>query len=309
MCCLLMVGHQTAEAEDFDDLFEEPEPEKECPEGTTLNADNECVEKKAEEPPAEDTEETEETEQLEEPEEDRPILESALSETSVKRVVVAVHAGAAVGNVDRSYDTRVGFWEDGESVFDVYEYDAFVSGTGAMFGLSLGYAYSPRMETSIYAGIVLGQQELSTGWEMQENGQIIDSSELEYDPVPLMSGHFEPRLKWYFLSGRPVRPYALAGGYIRIFDGYVVPDVYNNSGSVSVDYSDRPAGLHYGVTTGGGVVFQNTDGAGIFMEVPWTYILNSAVHERSRQLLLDVPQRPSPSSILTGVKIGMAFRF
>ena len=218
-------------------------------------------------------------------------------------VMVELHAGLALGDISRSYDTRIGYAEDATTIFDIYEYDTFFPGTGSMLGGAIGYAPLWWLEMSLYGGVLIGQKELSTGWEQQDvDGQIIDSYE-DNQIVMGVSGHIEPRLRIYFLPTGPVKPYGLVGSYIRIYDSYNVPD------AVNVDYSDMPGGVHYGVTAGPGLAFDSAGPVGVFMEVPWTYVLNQQVYSQTLELINDVPTRPQHSNQVVGIKVGMNLRF
>ena len=106
----------TSFAEDFDDLFESSEKEKECPEGTELNEEDECVkeEAEAESPKAEDVFEEAETETTgpepkdafeegetnEEPAfaEKKEAVEPREAETDFGRATIDVGVGSIVNN-------------------------------------------------------------------------------------------------------------------------------------------------------------------------------------------------------------------
>ena len=81
-------------------------------------------------------------------------------------------------------------------------------------------------------------------------------------------------------------------------------------GSLQPWYKTRqPWGLHYGVTAGGGFAFDSAGPVGVFVEVPWTYVINQVPYEKGSQLIQDVPERPGNSNQVVGIKLGMALRF
>lgn len=230
-----------------------------------------------------------------------------------KNVLFELHAGLALGDVARSYDTRVGYLPNAQSIFDIYEYDTFFPGTGTMVGGAIGFAPTWWMELSMYGGVIIAQKELSTGWEMQDTDGSVLQSDSFTQVVSSVSGHLEPRIRLYPTASGPIKPYALVGGYFRIYDAYVVPD------APTVNYSNQPGGMHYGITTGGGLAFDSAGPVGVFLELPWTYVLNQAPYERS--VLLDdnykegdpyvrgTPERPPYSKQILGLKMGMTLRF
>ena len=230
-----------------------------------------------------------------------------------KNVLFELHAGLALGDVARSYDTRVGFLPDAETIFDIYEYDTFFPGTGTMVGGAIGYAPLWWMELSLYGGVIIGQKELSTGWQMQDSDGSILQEDSFQQVVTSVSGHIEPRMRLYALPSGPIKPYALLGAYFRLYDSYTVPD------APTVNYSNQPGGLHYGVTTGGGLAFDSAGPVGVFLEVPWTYVINQQPYERSVLLedsyaegdpyVRGTPDRPPYYKQVLGLKMGMTLRF
>jgi len=230
-----------------------------------------------------------------------------------KNVLFELHAGLALGDVARSYDTRVGFLPDAQTIFDIYEYETFFPGTGTMLGGAIGFAPTWWMELSLYGGAIIAQKELSTGWQMQDSDGSILQEDSFQQVVTTVSGHIEPRVRLYALPSGPVKPYALVGGYFRLYDSYTVPD------APTVNYSNQPGGLHYGVTAGGGLAFDSAGPVGVFLEVPWTYVINQTPYERS--VLLDenyvdgdpyvrgTPSKPPYFKQVVGLKMGMTLRF
>ncbi len=230
-----------------------------------------------------------------------------------QNVTFELHAGLALGDVARSYDTRVGFLPDAETIFDIYEYDTFFPGTGTMVGGAIGFSPLWWLELGVYGGAIIAPKELSTGWQMQDSdGKVLQDDDFQ-QVVSSVSGHIEPRIRLYTVPSGPIKPYALVGGYFRIYDSYTVPD------APTVNYSNQPGGLHYGVTAGGGLAFDSAGPVGVFLEVPWTYVLNQTPYERS--ILLEdsyqegdpyvrgTPDRPPYSKQVVAIKMGMSLRF
>jgi hypothetical protein len=231
-----------------------------------------------------------------------------------KNVSLEMHAGLALLDVARSYDTRIGYKPDATSVFDIYEYDTFFPGYGAMLGGAIAHAFTWWLEIGIYGGVIIAPKKLSTGWEMQDSdGTVLQSDDFQ-QTVTSISGHIEPlKTRIYMLPSGPIKPYVMVAPYLRLYDEYIVPD------APTVDYGNQPGGLHYGVTTGGGLAFDSTGPVGVFLELPWTYVFNQTPYDRMtdpaysnvqiEQFIKDTPERPGYTKQVMGVKMGMSLRF
>lgn len=227
-------------------------------------------------------------------------------------VIVEMQAGLALGDVDRSYDTRLGFYPNAVDVFDIYEYETFKPGTGSMLGGAIGFAPLWWLEFSLYGGVILSQKSFSRGWEVQSlDGQVTQNDE-DYDSVIAVTGHIEPRIRLYTLPSGPVKPYALLGAYMRVYDPYIIKD------NPPVNYANQPGGWHYGFTTGGGVAFDSAGPVGVFIEVPWSYVMNQEVHKTGNVFnadyqnglyIKDIPQAPTNTNQVVGINVGMNLRF
>ena len=226
----------------------------------------------------------------------------------VDNVSVEMHAGLGIGDVSRSYDSRVGFRQDAETVFDVYEYDTFMLDNGPMFGGSIYYAPFWWMDFGVYGGVIIGKSKGSLGWEQQSfEGQMLEKESVpqtcQGSPCPNFQGHIEPRVRFFLSPAGSVKPYLLGGALFRIYAPLLVNDW------PTVRFADRPNGTHYGVTTGFGMAFDSTSPVGVFFEIPWSYIFNHVPHSKTQNLLLDVPERPEYTNQLFGIKMGMSLRF
>jgi len=228
-------------------------------------------------------------------------------------VLVEIHFGVSFGDVFRRYDTRIGLTPQ-LTRFSVYEYDSWITGgPGVIMGGSIGYAPTWWLETSIYGGVVLYQKELTTGWEMHDGSEtntLIDSNVVNHDSATSAAGQIEPRIRLYMVPSGSVKPYILGSAFIRIFDGYNPPSLK------SVEYSLMPGGVHVGATGGLGLAFDSTSPVGVFVEIPYTYLLNTTVEERYEfnnnpevNALETIPDPPSFTNQIIAFKVGMNLRF
>lgn len=228
-------------------------------------------------------------------------------------VLVEIHLGVSFGDVVRRYDTRIGLTPQLQT-YGIYEYDSWISGgPGVNMGGSIGYAPTWWLETSIYGGVVLYQKELSTGWEVQsgENpGVVIEDDEVNYDPTTSAVGHIEPRIRLFMAPSGPVKPYILGAAFIRIFDGYNPPNLE------AVEYSPRPGGVHVGATGGIGLAFDSYSPVGVFLEIPYTYLLNATDYSRTEisentpgNTIETIPEQLNYTNQIIAFKVGMSLRF
>ena len=226
-------------------------------------------------------------------------------------VLVEIHLGVSFGDVVRRYDTRIGLTPQLQT-YGIYEYDSWISGgPGVNMGGSIGYAPTWWLETSIYGGVVLYQKELSTGWEVQEEpGVVIEDDEVNYDPTTSAVGHIEPRIRLFMAPSGPVKPYILGSAFIRIFDGYNPPNLE------AVEYSPRPGGVHVGATGGIGLAFDSYSPVGVFLEIPYTYLLNAADYTRTEisentpnNTIESIPEQLNYTNQIIAFKVGMSLRF
>ena len=226
-------------------------------------------------------------------------------------VLVEIHLGVSFGDVVRRYDTRIGLNPQLQT-YGIYENDSWITGgPGVNMGGSIGYAPTWWLETSIYGGVVLYQKELSTGWEVQESpGVVIEEDQVFYDPATSAVGQIEPRIRLFMAPSGPVKPYIMGAAFIRIFDGYNPPQLE------AVNYSFRPGGVHVGATGGIGLAFDSYSPVGVFMEVPYTYLLNAADYSRL-EISSNTPDNtitsaPAPAEFTNQIiafKVGMSLRF
>lgn len=185
-------------------------------------------------------------------------------------ILLEVNAGAAFGDVDRRYDTRVAVSQLADGTMeqaDVYQYESFITGNGFTVGGAVGYLPQWWLEIGLSGGVLFGHKQLTSGWERYKDGSFPQSDARIYDTATATMGTLEPRLRVYFVAAGPVKPYVLAAGNIRFYDGYAVPDLEE------VDYLDRTGGVALGFTGGAGVAFDIPGGAIGFLEVPWTSVV------------------------------------
>ena len=92
--------------------------------------------------------------------------------------------------------------------------------------------------------------------------------------------------------------------------GKTVPDLEN------VNYPNRPGGVHVGATGGLGLAFDSYSPVGVFLEVPYTYLLNSTYfynYEISESVpdyeLSQVPAQLEYTNQIIAFKVGVSLRF
>lgn len=185
-------------------------------------------------------------------------------------VSLELAGGYGMGDVDRGYGVRVRV-ENEEDGFGTVAASTWTgSGTGAGFAGTAALSYAPVwfLETSIQAGLLIGEKHLNVGWECPTDqcGQTSDTQ--TYDAVKSIEGFIEPRARILPIATGYVKPYLLVGVHLRLWDGFEVPD-----GS-SVDYPDTTGGSGVGFTTGGGISFDVLPGLSLLIEVPYTFTLS-----------------------------------
>ena len=230
-------------------------------------------------------------------------------------LIVSTCFGVSFGDVTRRYDQRVGFFEiDNELVqFASYESDMFFVDTGFEASWNLGFSPTWWLETSIHGGVLLASKELSTGWELidyDDTTVIRDSSETTQTPIESATGILEPMLRFFLIPSGPVKLYLMTGGYIRIFDEYVVPDFDSDY------YRDRPGGVHFGAMGGGGLAFDSLSPVSVFVEIPWVWLLNAehyytyVVADGSKNASISMkPPIPTQSNQILTFRSGISLRF
>jgi hypothetical protein len=224
----------------------------------------------------------------------------------VGQLTLELHGAGVFGDVNRRFDTRVSVStnSNGELAQEPpYEYEDFIQGRGQIAGASIGYVPLWWLQTEIFGGVMRGTKELTTGWEQLENDVLVDEDSVVYEPTPAMLGVIEPRLRLIFVATGPVKPYALGGLHLRIFDGYDVPDIAGK-----VNYANRPGGLGAGVTGGAGVAIDTRSKAYAFLEVPWTMMFSPPAHYQEGEALLSVPEQASGSGQMLMVRGGIGVR-
>ena len=242
----------------------------------------------------------------------QPTQPISTSERS-KRLNVVVQGGIGLGDVARSYDTRVGFLSDAEAIFDIYEYETFFPGTGTTVSVSFSYKLTERIGVGVQVGILTGAKELSTGWQMQDDDGSILQEDSFQQVVTSTSTLIEPRLYGTLLSVSKFSLDAFAGLYTRMYDSYTVPD------AAMINYSNQPGGLHYGATFGLSTAVSIGKSGVVSVELPWTLVINQQPYERSVLLedsyvegdpyVANTPGRPVYYKQVLLPKIGFGKRF
>jgi hypothetical protein len=221
--------------------------------------------------------------------------------------IVELHLGAVLGDVDRRYDARVAVERNNQGtldVLDIYQRDGFVNGIGYTIGAAVGYVPLYWLEVGLLGGIQLGDKQLSTGWEQQIAGELIDSDVEVFDPAAATMALIEPRARIYLSAAGVVKPYLLAAVDLRVYDGYQAPDL------TEIDYPDRSGGYSLGPTLGLGLAFDPTERGTAFIEVPWTYTVQpTTAFESGGTAFIQLPDKYSGLSQYLAVKVGVGTRF
>ncbi|MEL6343817.1 MAG: hypothetical protein AAFV53_11840 [Myxococcota bacterium] len=235
-------------------------------------------------------------------------LDAWLEQARVRtgRVFLEAFGGVAFGDVWRRYDTRVAVLvteQDDFEQLDPYTYEAFIQGPGGAGGVSAGYALAWWLELQLQGGILLGQKELTSGWEQYDDGQLIDEDTTVYAPVSGLMGSIDPRARITLLPTGPVKPYLIAGAHLRFYDGYIVPDANN-----PIDFADTEGGLGFGATTGAGLAFDGPEMFTGFIEVPWTYLIAPTPTIQPGEMLQTLPTQPAGSGQMLNFRLGIGVR-
>lgn len=230
-----------------------------------------------------------------------------------KNISLGVQVGAMFGDVVRRYDTRIGVTTSLQT-YSIYEYDSWITG-GPSTGLSIsvGFQVTPKIEASLLFGGASYQKELTTGWEVQDPsypGMVIEEDSVTYDPTPSSMLTIEPRINIQIIKYSGLEPYLISGFSFRVFDGYNPPNLE------SVQYSPRPGGSHYGFTMGAGLRVFGSNHRAVYVEIPYTFWLNSNVYERydissntAASSIETIPLQPSNTNQMIAFNIGLRAEF
>jgi len=210
-------------------------------------------------------------------------LDQWLDEARIRTpaVFLEVHGGAVMGDLDRRYDVRVALYDEAGDSYterDVYTYETFLNGRGAMGGVVLGYQLAWWLDIGVLGSVQFGRKELTTGSEVWLAGAGEGGSDLYvdgagdpeqvWDPVSAVLGVAEPRVRLYPLAKGAFKPYGLIGFNLRFFDAYGVPD------GEFATYPAATGGVGFGPTLGGGLAIDATERVTGILEVPWTYVVS-----------------------------------
>ncbi len=225
-----------------------------------------------------------------------------------RKGVLEVWGGMAFGDVNRRFDTRVWVEQDergGLDTVDTYEYETFVQGRAPETTVTLGYMPAWWLEVGVNLGVQFGTKQLTTGWEQTIAGssEIVDQDARIYDPASATLAVVTPRFRGFFMPTGPVKPFVLAGATFRMHDGYSVPDL------ALIDYPDRPGGLTYGPTVGGGIAFDFPGAASLLVEVPWTKLLSDPYSLSDTGLVQNIPEQLVGSGQVLEARAGLGIRF
>ncbi|MFT5685094.1 MAG: hypothetical protein ACI8RZ_006041 [Myxococcota bacterium] len=224
----------------------------------------------------------------------------------VGKLIIEAQGSAVFGDISRRYDTRISVSTGSDGALEqgvAYEYENFIQGNGMLAGVSVGYVPIWWLETGLLVGLMVGEKELTTGWEQIENGTLVDEGSVVYQPTTAYLGVIEPRLRVFFVATGPIKPYALGGVHLRIFDGYDVPDIAGK-----INYANRPGGLGAGVNAGAGVVFDAAGRLTGFLEIPWTFLISPEAHYLEGTGLLSIPEQATGSGQMLMFRAGVGVR-
>lgn len=199
------------------------------------------------------------------------------------RAFIEVAGGYAIGDVDRGYGVRVAL--DGS--LDVVGQSAATgagAGAGAMGRVAVGYAPAWFIDTSVAFGLQTGRKYLNTGWECED---ACDPATFEdtYPAVDASQLTIEPRVRAYPVATGLVKPYAVAGFHVTVFDSFHIPDE-----NQVVKYPDAEGGAAFGPTVGLGVLIDPVAPVSVMLEVPFTLQLNDGSYANIDDSLTLEPQ-------------------
>lgn len=219
------------------------------------------------------------------------------------KVSLELLPGYGLGDVDRVYGVRVQVGDQGSGYETLAASTLTDTGAGHGFSGALAVSYAPTwfLETSLQAGILTGQKHLNVGWECTECAPTSDVQ--DYDPVNSVEGFIEPRARFIPVATGYIKPYALVGLHLRLWDGFAVPD-----GS-SVDYPNVPGGAGVGLTLGAGVSFDVLPQLSLVVEVPYSVTLSDGSSLDDSADVLAEPTGLDASAGLLRLTGGLAVHF
>ena len=219
------------------------------------------------------------------------------------KVSLELLPGYALGDVDRVYGVRVQVGDQGSGYETLASSTITGTGPGHGFSGALAISYAPTwfLETSLQAGILTGQKHLNVGWECAECAPTSDVQ--DYDAVNSVEGFVEPRARLLPVATGYIKPYALVGLHLRLWDGFAVPD-----GS-SVDYPNVPGGAGVGLTLGAGVSFDVLPQLSLVVEVPYSITLSDGSSLDDSADVLAEPVGLDRSAGLLRLSGGLAIHF
>jgi len=219
------------------------------------------------------------------------------------KVSLEVLPGYGLGDVDRVYGVRVQVGDQGSGYETLAASTITGTGPGHGFSGALALSYAPTwfLETSLQAGILTGNKHLNVGWECAECAPTSDVQ--DYDPVNSVEGFIEPRARLIPVATGYIKPYALVGLHLRLWDSFAVPD-----GS-SVDYPNVPGGAGVGLTLGAGVSFDVLPQLSLVVEVPYSITLSDGSSLDDSADVLAEPTGLDPSAGLLRLTGGLAVHF
>jgi hypothetical protein len=219
------------------------------------------------------------------------------------KLSIEANGGWGIGDVDRGYGVRVGLEYAGQDLSTVgtSTWEGFGGGGGFTGSVGVGYAPFWFLDAGVSFGIQMGDKTMNVGWECA--GCDDDADQHEYDPVSAVQLTISPRVRGLPLATGLVKPYALAGATIQVYDGFTVPDE-----GQKVDYPDSGGGTGWGPTFGAGVFIDPRPEISIFVEVPYTLLVSSESAASGSDQVSAVPGTLEGSGGVLRIVAGVAVR-
>lgn len=192
------------------------------------------------------------------------------------RFTLQVAGGMGLLDVGRSYSVEALNLAGGAQTQTVAQssWEGSMPGAGFTGQVAIGYTPIWFLETSLTLGMVYGKKDLYVGWECYTTGgsaceMDTEGSNPSYARVfhsDGVQGIIEPKLRLLPVATGYVKPYAMAGLSVRIYDGFEVPT------DLGADFQNTAGGAQIGPMVGGGIYVDALPDLSFFVEAPWVFL-------------------------------------
>lgn len=206
------------------------------------------------------------------------------------RLVLEVRGGVGVGDVGRAADVHVDLDASLSNAQDWFQ-ESPSAGAGVQLALAAGYAPLTWLEITLGLGVQTGHRRVGTTWSI--DGVLQDQGAAKGSATQLL---IEPRGRFILPTGT-VKPYALAGTQIRMFDQYQID-------SSDVGYPEPPGGTFVAPVIGAGWMVDPSPLLGVFLEGTFAYHLG--LRSAAAELGGAPPADRPPIDTFRGYTVGVA---